>query len=148
MFLAAACLLLAVQLPTAAARPDKAMIACSAYVSPCHCGLCPRIVDCSTQPTAECFCGTNSPGIYPHPSDPSKFWMCSYDTQSHIPYGVEVPCPGRLVFDPVVRLKGGGAGGDAWKEERYNITCHCTHPDPFLLFVPLVPQQKQQPKMC
>jgi hypothetical protein len=84
------------------------------YVDPCHCGLCPKIVDCSKQPTAECFCGSAAPGIYPHPSDASKFWMCSYDTQSHIPYGVEVPCPARLVFDPVVsgallqRAKGEG----------------------------------------
>lgn len=77
-------------------------VACSAYVDPCHCGLCPRVVDCSKQPTAECFCGSAKPGIYAHPTDGSKFWMCSFDTQSKIPYGVEVPCPTRLVFDPVV----------------------------------------------
>lgn len=104
---ATACFLLALyQLPTAAeARTNRATIACSMYVSPCHCGLCPRIVDCAKTPTAECFCGTKSPGIYPHPTDRSKFWMCSYDTQSHIPYGVEVPCPSRLVFDPLVSLR-------------------------------------------
>jgi hypothetical protein len=104
LLLAAAALLLVVQAPAAQARIDRASIACSMYVDPCHCGLCPRIVDCSKQPTAECFCGTAAPGIYPHPSDASKFWMCSYDTLSHIPYGVEVPCPARLVFDPVVKV--------------------------------------------
>lgn len=88
----------------AEARVARAHIACSAYVSPCHCGLCPKVVDCSKQVAAECFCGTAAPGIYPHPTESSKFWMCSYDSYAQIHYGVEVNCPGRLVFDPVVKV--------------------------------------------
>lgn len=95
-------LLLVVAAQPAHARISRANIACSLYVSPCHCGLCPNIVDCSKQATAECFCGTARPGIYAHPSDTTKFWMCSYNTHAQISYGVEVPCPSRLVFDPLV----------------------------------------------
>jgi hypothetical protein len=48
-------------------------------VYPCSCGLCPHIVDCAKKQTAECYCGRTGvkPGTYPHPSDKTKFWMCS-----------------------------------------------------------------------
>lgn len=30
--------------------------------------------------------------------------MCSYDSTAQVKYGVEVACPARLVFDPVVKV--------------------------------------------
>lgn len=51
------------------AEPENArmLIACSPYVYPCECGLCPRIVNCKSTMSAECFCGTAAAGSYPHP---------------------------------------------------------------------------------
>lgn len=95
-------LVLAVAAPSVQAR--RLTIACSPFVYPCHCGLCPHIVDCKTKVSAECFCGTAAPGTYPHPADSSKFWMCSFDSQALVRYGVELACPARLVFDPVLKL--------------------------------------------
>lgn len=94
--------LLACCLSAAAARELTA--ACSPFVYPCNCGLCPNIVNCETTKTAECFCGKAKPGTYAHPSDSTKFWMCSYDKAAKIPYGVEIVCPSRLVFDPVAKV--------------------------------------------
>lgn len=80
-------------------------IACAPYVDPCHCGLCPHIVDCRVQRSAECFCGrAAAPGTYAHPTDQTKFWMCSRDDSRGISYGVEMNCPGRLVFCAKARV--------------------------------------------
>uniref|UniRef100_A0A383WG27 Chitin-binding type-2 domain-containing protein n=1 Tax=Tetradesmus obliquus TaxID=3088 RepID=A0A383WG27_TETOB len=95
-------LVLAVAAPSVQAR--RLTIACSPFVYPCHCGLCPHIVDCKTKVSAECFCGTAAPGTYPHPADSSKFWMCSFDSQALVRYGVELACSARLVFDHVLKL--------------------------------------------
>jgi hypothetical protein len=97
-------LLLVAALAAPAAQARKLTIACSPFVYPCHCGLCPHIVDCKTKVSAECFCGTAAPGSYPHPDDKTKFWMCSYDSQALVKHGVEVACPSRLVYDPVVKV--------------------------------------------
>jgi hypothetical protein len=97
-------LLLVAALSAPAAQARKLAIACSQFVYPCHCGLCPHIVDCKTKVSAECFCGTAAPGSYPHPDDKTKFWMCSYDSQALVKYGVEVACPSRLVYDPAFKV--------------------------------------------
>jgi hypothetical protein len=97
-------LLLAAALAAPAARARKLAIACSPFVYPCHCGLCPHIVDCKTKVSAECFCGTAAPGSYPHPEDKTKFWMCSYGSRALVRYGVEVACPARLVYDPAFKV--------------------------------------------
>jgi len=89
-----------------AAAPLAHAIACSPYVNPCQCGLCPNIVNCDTKQIPECFCGRKgvTPGSYAHPSDPKKFWQCSKGPTGTI-YGVEVACPGYyLVFDPVLKV--------------------------------------------
>jgi len=49
--------------------PSVHAAACSPYVDPCACGLCPRIVDCAREQytRAECFCGSvagRDPGAY------------------------------------------------------------------------------------
>ncbi|WIA18608.1 hypothetical protein OEZ85_003314 [Tetradesmus obliquus] len=80
------------------------------FVYPCHCGLCPHIVDCKTKVSAECFCGTAAPGTYPHPADSSKFWMCSFDSQALVS-SVTMMSQGRRAL--LVQLCGKGALPDS-----------------------------------
>jgi hypothetical protein len=100
-----------------AAIPAVVASACSPYVDPCACGLCPKIVDCSTQQhKAECFCGGRMPGVYaavPMPTinngtatttqDPSRFFMCGVRAPSKVHTGVEMRCPYPLVFNATQR---------------------------------------------
>ncbi|WIA38904.1 hypothetical protein OEZ86_005057 [Tetradesmus obliquus] len=101
-------LVLAVAAPSVQAR--RLTIACSPFVYPCHCGLCPHIVDCKTKVSAECFCGTAAPGTYPHPADSSKFWMCSFDSQALVS-SVTMMSQGRRAV--LVQLCGKGALPDS-----------------------------------
>lgn len=96
--------LLAAGVSTSEAHDGRKLIACSPFVYPCDCGLCPQVVDCTKHASAECFCGTAAPGTYPHPQEKNKFWMCSYDAYAKVKYGVEVPCPARLLFDPITKV--------------------------------------------
>jgi hypothetical protein len=90
--------------------------ACSPYVDPCACGLCPKIVDCATQQNkAECFCGGGgrAPGVYAAPpmpnngtattQDPSRFFMCGVRAPSNVHTGVEMRCPYPLIFNATQR---------------------------------------------
>ena len=96
--------------------------ACSPYVDPCACGLCPKIVDCAAQQhRAECFCGSGNrtPGLYAAPPLPNgttvantndRFFMCGVRTGSgtgggnnKVHIGVEMRCPYPLLFNATQR---------------------------------------------
>ncbi len=84
--------------------------ACSPYVDPCACGLCPNIVDCQKQQhKPECFCGGGNgrpPGAYPPPpaanATASTFFLCG-ERKGNVRVGVQMQCPYPLVFNGTQR---------------------------------------------